>query len=80
MKGAIASFVSATKFLDERKNFAGSISFVIAGDEEGIAINGTKKLLNWMHENSISFDDCIVGEPTNPKRLGEMIKMVARKC
>ena len=79
MKGAIASFVSATKkFLDERKKFAGSISFIITGDEEGIAINGTKKLLNWMHENNISFDDCIVGEPTNPKRLGEMIKIGRR--
>ena len=79
MKGAIAAFVSATKkFLDERKNFAGSISFIITGDEEGIAINGTKKLLNWMHENNISFDDCIVGEPTNPKRLGEMIKIGRR--
>ena len=79
MKGAIASFVSATKkFLDERENFTGSISFIITGDEEGIAINGTKKLLNWMQENSISFDDCIVGEPTNPKRLGEMIKIGRR--
>ena len=79
MNGAIASFVSATKkFLDERENFAGSISFIITGDEEGIAINGTKKLLNWMQENSISFDDCIVGEPTNPKRLGEMIKIGRR--
>ena len=79
MKGAIASFVSATKkFLDKRENFAGSISFIITGDEEGIAINGTKKLLNWMQENSISFDDCIVGEPTNPKRLGEMIKIGRR--
>ena len=79
MKGAIASFVSATKkFLDEREIYAGSISFIITGDEEGIAINGTKKLLNWMQENSISFDDCIVGEPTNPKRLGEMIKIGRR--
>ena len=79
MKGAIASFVSATKkFLDERENFAGSISFIITGDEEGIAINGTKKLLNWMKEKNISFDDCIVGEPTNPKKLGEMIKIGRR--
>ena len=79
MKGAIASFVSATKkFLDERENFEGSISFIITGDEEGIAINGTKKLLNWMKEKNISFDDCIVGEPTNPKKLGEMIKIGRR--
>ena len=46
--------------------------------EEGIAINGTKKLLNWMKEKNISFDDCIVGEPTNPKKLGEMIKIGRR--
>lgn len=79
MKGAIASFVSATKrFLDEEENFIGSISFIITGDEEGVAINGTKKLLNWMNENNISFDDCIVGEPTNPKVLGEMIKIGRR--
>ena len=79
MKGAIASFVSASKkFLDEKENFAGSISFIITGDEEGIAINGTKKLLNWMKEKNISFDDCIVGEPTNPKKLGEMIKIGRR--
>ena len=79
MKGAIAAFISATKkFVEENPNFPGSIGFIITGDEEGCAINGTKKILKWMEENNISFDDCIVGEPTNPNTLGEMIKIGRR--
>ena len=79
MKGAIAAFISATKrFVEENPNFPGSIGFIITGDEEGCAINGTKKILGWMKEKSITFDDCIVGEPTNPNTLGEMIKIGRR--
>ena len=79
MKSSVACFISAAKrFVDKYKNIPGKISFIITGDEEGIAINGTKKLLNWMKEKNISFDDCIVGEPTNPKKLGEMIKIGRR--
>ena len=80
MKGSISSFVSAvSKFLAENSNsFEGSIAFIITGDEEGVAINGTSKLLKWMEKKGYSFDDCIVGEPTNPNSLGEMIKIGRR--
>ena len=80
MKGAIAAFVGAvSRFLDERDGkFDGSISLLITGDEEGPAINGTVKVLGWMEERGERIDDCLVGEPTNPTRLGEMIKIGRR--
>ncbi len=80
MKGAIAAFVGAvSRFLDERDGkFDGSISLLITGDEEGPAINGTVKVLSWMEERGERIDDCLVGEPTNPTRLGEMIKIGRR--
>ncbi len=80
MKGAIAAFVGAvSRFLDRRGGaFDGSISLLITGDEEGPAINGTVKVLRWMEERGERIDDCLVGEPTNPTRLGEMIKIGRR--
>ncbi|MCK5166659.1 MAG: succinyl-diaminopimelate desuccinylase [Rhodospirillaceae bacterium] len=80
MKCAIAAFVSATsRFISENgADFGGSISFLITGDEEGPAINGTKKVLSWMADNGETMDGCIVGEPTNPERLGQMIKIGRR--
>ena len=80
MKGSIGSFISAISiFLDKNgKKFNGSISLIITGDEEGKAVNGTQKLLKWMEKNNHTFDDCIVGEPTNPNKLGEMIKIGRR--
>ena len=80
MKGSIGSFISAVSiFLDKNgKKFNGSISLIITGDEEGKAVNGTQKLLKWMEKNNHTFDDCIVGEPTNPNKLGEMIKIGRR--
>ena len=80
MKGAIAAFVGAvSRFLDERDGkFDGSISLLITGDEEGPAINGTVKVLGWMEQRGERIDDCLVGEPTNPTRLGEMIKIGRR--
>ena len=80
MKGAIAAFVGAvSRFLDGRGGkFDGSISLLITGDEEGPAINGTVKVLGWMEERGERIDDCLVGEPTNPTRLGEMIKIGRR--
>ena len=80
MKGAIAAFVGAvSRFLDERDGkFDGSISLLITGDEEGPAVNGTVKVLRWMEERGERIDDCLVGEPTNPTRLGEMIKIGRR--
>ena len=80
MKGAIASFVAAlARFLAERPDgFAGSISLLITGDEEGLAINGTVKVLDWLDQRGETLDVCLVGEPTNPEKLGDMIKIGRR--
>ena len=78
MKSSIACFVSAVnKFLKKGK-FNGSISFLITGDEEGFAINGTKKVVEYLKKRKEKIDFCIVGEPTNPNKLGEMIKIGRR--
>ena len=78
MKSSIACFVSAVnKFLKKGK-FNGSISFLITGDEEGLAINGTKKVVDYLKKRNEKIDFCIVGEPTNPNKLGEMIKIGRR--
>ena len=79
MKSAIAAFVSAVSiFLSENKKFNGSISFLITGDEEGDAINGTKKVVEYLRKKKEKINFCLVGEPTNPNRLGEMIKIGRR--
>ena len=79
MKSSIACFVSAvSKFLKDKNNFNGSISFLITGDEEGLAINGTKKVVDYLKKKKEKINFCIVGEPTNPKKLGEMIKIGRR--
>ena len=79
MKSSIACFISAVdKFLKERKKFNGSISFLITGDEEALAINGTKKVVDYLKKKKEKIDFCIVGEPTNPNKLGEMIKIGRR--
>ena len=80
MKGGIACMLAATlAFLDTRgPNFGGSIVFLITGDEEGPAVNGTVKLLDWAKARAERFDHCLLGEPTNPDTLGEMIKIGRR--
>jgi len=80
MKGAIAAFaVAATRFVGRREgDFGGRISLLITGDEEGPSINGTKQVLSWLKSRGERLDACIVGEPTNPERLGEMIKIGRR--
>ncbi len=79
MKSSIACFTAAvSKFLQKNKNFNGSISFLITGDEEGFAINGTKKVVEYLKNRNEKIDFCIVGEPTNPNKLGEMIKIGRR--
>jgi succinyl-diaminopimelate desuccinylase len=80
MKGAIAAFVAAADaFLRAKgKGFKGSISLLITGDEEGDAVNGTVKVLRWMEERGEVPDMRVVGEPTNPERLGDMIKIGRR--
>ena len=75
MKGGIGCFISAvSQFLKENKKFEGSISFLITGDEEGIAVNGTKKVVEYLKRKKEKIDFCIVGEPSNPSKLGQMIK------
>jgi len=79
MKSSIACFVSAVnKFLQKKPKFNGSISFLITGDEEGLAINGTKKVVDYLKKRKEKINFCIVGEPTNPNKLGEMIKIGRR--
>ncbi len=80
MKGAVACFAAAAaRYLAARGGVApGSISLLITGDEEGLAINGTAKVLDWLAENGETLDACLVGEPTNPQHLGEMIKIGRR--
>ena len=79
MKGSVAAFVSAVSiFLNNNKKFKGSISFLITGDEEGDAINGTKKVIDYLKKKKEKINFCLVGEPTNPNRLGEMIKIGRR--
>jgi succinyl-diaminopimelate desuccinylase len=80
MKAAIACFAGAAdRFLVRRgKNFDGRIALLITGDEEGPAVNGTKPMLAWMKEHGERLDACIVGEPTNPEELGQMVKIGRR--
>ena len=79
MKSSIACFLAAVSdFIKNNKKIKGSISFLITGDEEGQAINGTKKVVNYLIKKKEKIDFCIVGEPTNPKKLGEMIKIGRR--
>jgi succinyl-diaminopimelate desuccinylase len=79
MKGGIACMMAAAlAYLADTPDFAGSIGFLITGDEEGPAVNGTVKLLTWAYERGERFDHCLLGEPTNPDRLGDMIKIGRR--
>ena len=79
MKSSIAAFVSAVStFLSKNKKFNGSISLLITGDEEGDAVNGTKKVVEYLKRKKEKINFCLVGEPTNPNRLGEMIKIGRR--
>jgi succinyl-diaminopimelate desuccinylase len=80
MKSAIACFAAAVaQFLEARRqNFGGSISFLVTGDEEGVSINGTRKLLDWLAARGEKLDACLVGEPTNVAALGDMIKIGRR--
>lgn len=79
MKGGNAAFIAAiSKFLDTHKNFKGSISVIITGDEEAEAVNGTVRVLEWMKENNHIPDMCLVGESSNIKELGEQIKIGRR--
>ncbi len=79
MKSSIAAFVTAVSiFLNNNKKFNGSVSLLITGDEEGDAVNGTKKVVEYLKKRREKINFCLVGEPTNPNKLGEMIKIGRR--
>ena len=79
MKGGLAAMTAAAiQFVRENPEFPGSIVLLVTGDEEGPAVNGTVKLLSWAHGRGERFDHCMLGEPTNPERLGDMIKIGRR--
>lgn len=80
MKGCVAAFMAATmRHLTKHHHLArGSLSFLITGDEEGPSINGTVKVLNWLKARDEVIDACLVGEPSNPKALGDEIKIGRR--
>ena len=80
MKTAIASFIfSSIKFIQKKQfNFNGTISFLLTADEEGEADYGTKKVVEWIKKKNHKIDFCLVGEPTNPNKLGEMVKVGRR--
>lgn len=80
MKGGMACLIAAALKYTARNGGVprGVISFLITGDEEGPAVNGTRKVLEWMAQHDERPDHCLLGEPTNPKALGEMIKIGRR--
>ena len=80
MKGAIAAFTAAAQryLADRERDSRGSISLLITGDEEGDAINGTRKVLEWLAARDEAIDACLVGEPTCAQFLGDMIKIGRR--
>jgi succinyl-diaminopimelate desuccinylase len=79
MKGGLAAMTTAAiAFVRANPDFPGSIAFLVTGDEEGPAINGTVKLLEWAKARGERFDHCLLGEPTNPAIMGEMVKIGRR--
>jgi len=79
MKGSIACFIAAlSQFKKAKPKFKGSISLLITGDEEAIAINGTKKVVEKLKKRKEKINFCLVGEPTNLTKLGQMMKIGRR--
>ena len=74
MKGGIAAFIGAIKAHDATGLPSPTLCLIITGDEEGVAKNGTAKMIDWLRNEEIVPDFCIVGEPTNPSMMGEVIK------
>ena len=79
MKSGLAAMVSAAlRFRRDHPEAPGSIAFLVTGDEEAVAVNGTAKLLDWAHKRGERFDHCLLGEPTNPAAMSDMIKIGRR--
>ena len=78
MKGAvIASIVAGINYY-ERMDSKGTLSYMLTGDEEGVAVNGTEPLIKWINDQGIKINDCIVTEPTNKELIGDNIKIGRR--
>jgi len=81
MKGGLASMVIATEnFVQENPNHNGTIAFLITSDEEGVAINGTVKVMDYLNENNQKIDFCLIGEPSSSAILGDVIRNGRRGC
>ncbi len=79
MKGGIAAMVvAAEQFVEKNPNHNGIIAFLITSDEEGPAINGTRKVIEYLNDNDIKIDWCVVGEPSSDKQLGDVIRIGRR--
>ena len=78
MKGAIAAWVMACNNILKKKKLNIALALLITGDEEGVATNGTIKVVQYLKQKKIKINHCIVGEPTNPNYIGEMIKVGRR--
>src|SRR5690606_24742965 len=79
MKGGIACFVAAlARYVEKHGSPKGSVSLLITGDEESVAVNGTVKLLEWAAARGETWDAALVGEPTNVEALGDMVKIGRR--
>lgn len=78
MKGAIAAFIAATSQYLSQPLLKGSISFLLTSDEEGPALHGTRRVIDWLNEQGEKISACLVGEPTNPATVGEMVKVGRR--
>ena len=79
MKGGVAAMVvAAENFVKENPDHNGTIAFLITSDEEGPSINGTRKVIEFLNENNIKIDWCVVGEPSSNKQLGDVIRIGRR--
>ncbi|MEZ5893943.1 MAG: succinyl-diaminopimelate desuccinylase [Parvularculaceae bacterium] len=78
MKGGIAAFLVAASRALKAGTVKGTLSLIITGDEEAVGVNGTVKVLKWMAAKGIKIDHCLVGEPSNPDAMGDMIKVGRR--
>ena len=74
MKSSIAAMIVAVERLMEKSSINGRIGFLITSDEEGPAVNGTVKVIEYLKDNNIKIDWCVVGEPTSTDKLGDVIK------
>ncbi len=75
MKGSLAAMITATeRFLAQHPNHCGSLAYLITSDEEGVAINGTVKVVEWLQTRNEKIDWCLVGEPTSTAQIGDVIK------